>query len=181
LNRDIRNSVNIEILNTQEGDPSVSDDDYIVNVDEDNNIKLISNVAPTFIRKKRILDDASGTQQIYSSYDNYFNLVQRTTEQEGYNKTRTYWNKDRTIYSESKNSTTNSFSDDVSVSIRGINPNLIDMNSALSLKGNINNNYIDGTYLITSVTTMYNTDNYDTYNNSIVLTATKKITLNGLL
>jgi hypothetical protein len=174
FNRDIKNFINIEIMNTNENDISVSDDDYIPNVDEDNNIKMITNVAPMFSRKKRVLDDSVGTKQIYNSYDNLFNLVQRTKVLDGYEKTRVYWNSEKTIYSEDKFSSSNFYSDSVSQTIRGINPNLIDMNSLLNIKGNENNNYVNGEYLITSTTVIYSTDNYDTYDNVIIITGAKK-------
>lgn len=148
---DYKNSFHIEIKSIDRTAGSLETGKVLFDKDE-NIFKFTFNVPPSFINRKKILGNNIGSQTIFYSYDDNFNINKRSVSStDNYEKVRYYWN------SYGKKSTEDSLlntkSIPISIKATNFNPALI---SPLTLF-NVGSEYseINGHYILDTLSYVF--------------------------
>lgn len=136
-------------------------------------IRLDLGNVPPYSNLRKIAGDNVGTETIFYSYDDNFNIIKRgKTSDDLFKKVRYYWNSSLKEDYENEFYNDNLLSDSSIVNISNINPNYINPTTAVF----INSQYpvINGEYVITEVSYIFTSKDLKFYKSSMNLTIVKK-------
>lgn len=170
LDPEIENNFNIYVKPINK---ALSTDEYAYVMKDGNNLKLTLQNLPEFSNDDELTNDSLGSETLYYSYDETFNLSLKSENNSGeFSKIRYFWNGG--LYENFENNNSQIMQKDkyMSFAISNINPNLITPLTNL----NITSDYeiANGQYLINSLTYKFSTTNRKFYNCTMLINAVKK-------
>lgn len=178
LSKDIplENTIEYNIKSTE--DTSNMSDIGSVTMDDENNIRIYSRIAPSINNNKKVVSHTVGSDAIYYSYDSNFNIIKRSSgNPNSYNKFRYFWNNKLDYGFETKDVLLSNAYTSITLSLSNVNPQVITPYTKLKI---ISQDYpdIQGEYTIASLSYMMSSGNLNEYSDTISITAIKKVNSN---
>lgn len=119
------NTFNVVVKSIDNTSESISSSIPMYDADT-NNLKIIMKNLPPFSTANKLVGDGLGSNTIYYSYDDNFNIITRNSSNDSfYTKTRYLWNSANNKKDEDYHSMINSKSSSMNLSLSNINPELI--------------------------------------------------------
>ena len=141
-------------------------------IDENEDIRFYLKNNPLFFSNHDVYKNKIGTQTVFNSYDDNFNLISRdyNNKEISKNKTRYFWNPKR--YSYFENSEMNRFYQFCSLKYENIDPTLFNPGTRIYITGS-ELEEINGQYALLGINIYFSSLDYVTYSNSIILSLGK--------
>lgn len=172
-NRPVDNIFEVNVVSKNSSGIGVDDQKAKVDT-ENNNIKITLQSLPAFTKNTKVGKHYLGSETIYYTYDEYFNLSTRTrNDDESYSKIRYIWNERMDKRFEDNISNIYSKNSTMTIGIANLDPSLITPYTKLSI---ISNEYPEaqGEYIISDISYIIETTDLKHYKGSFVILAIKK-------
>jgi hypothetical protein len=130
--------------------------------DSNDNIMMYIRSLTSFVSQKQIISDNIGSQTIFYSYDENFNLnIRKKSNNEIFEKTRYYWNQNKEKISEDQFYNANKKTDAISFIFNNINYKYFKPTTKFLL--NTNDSNIDGEYSLVENSIAFSTSDFKHY------------------
>lgn len=154
------NTANISLMNSAEYDSEL------------NRMRIFSTSSISYSDNKNLNRDTLGSETIFYTYDDSFDLKQKITNNASiYDKKRYFWNSTSENYQEKEFSTMNLTDMDISLSLSHVNPEFFTPITEILVNSDSES---DGRYAISEVAYILTTSDRKHYNSSIKVSAIKK-------
>lgn len=163
LNRKFNNELQINVVKmTETSDKQIYQN---IQVDENDNVRVYEQTNPFFFSIHDVVYDGIGSRTVFNSYDDNFNLVTRTyNNQNNMEKTRYAWNPNRLSYFET--SDVNKVTKTAVLTINNADSTMFEPDTQVTISG-ASLDEINGQYIINGLNIYYSTTDYVNFINSI--------------
>ena len=167
--REYKNNFSVNVVKTDEtADKTIYQH---AQVDENENVRFYLKNNPSYASSRDVFKDMIGSQTVFNSYDDNFNLVTRTYKTDNsIDKTRYFWNTKKMSYFE--NSEINKFCQYIQLKLNNIDPTLFEPSTQITVAGSTLEE-INGVYSLIGSSIYYSTTDYVNFSEAVVLSLGK--------
>ena len=141
---------------------------------EDGDLKVVYRAMPAYIRNKKVVSHEYGSETIYYTYDDDYNLsIRESGNSESFKKTRYIWNPNRLKSNEDIADLSSKMNESLAITLSGASMGYFTPITTIRLESNRHRD-ASGDYALSEASYIFRSSDRKHYSNTIVLTCIKK-------